>query len=383
MTENFLVKVLTSEGILMFESSLFEKINTNKLSNKGECLTKFDFNNIEQWNFYTKKLTKLKSLLLDTYIKKDTKLANAESPYSIARGEALVYMQNIMDYICDLANINKFQIDKRAINYSLNFISVKRKISSGSERTVHLFIDFIVSPQVIFESVLYCKINKIDMKTLKPNEEIEIYKHISNSSKDNISEQVFQNVREIDLICDNEPVLIYVYYKTISCQFKNHNLENVTALVNCENRFDPIKINICFCKECSRYFIQETALNQYQNKYGVIIFRHLYDERYYEDKIIDDDRYMYYKSHSELWLYGYNVQQGKLTKEERKKLLTFLITTNLLSKNDVIQSLIQNIDEFKNRERYGEAIAKWKEDLIYIQNFNIDEQRLVTGKLVR
>ena len=82
---------------------------------KGQCLTKYDFDNVERWNFYQKKLSKLKSLLMDVYEKRDAKLSDKISPFSIARNETLAYMQNLMDYICDIANVQKYRIDKRDI----------------------------------------------------------------------------------------------------------------------------------------------------------------------------------------------------------------------------------------------------------------------------
>ena len=113
----------------------------------------------------------------------------------------------------------------REIYYALNFISVKCKISSGK---IYLYIDFLVSPQVIFESILYCKINNIPMKSLKLDEEIEIYKYICNyynKRNENADDQLYHNAREVDLT-NNEFVSIFVfYYKTISCQLKIMNLK--------------------------------------------------------------------------------------------------------------------------------------------------------------
>ena len=40
------------------------------------------------------------------------------------------------------------------------------------------------------------------------------------------------------------------------------------------------------------------------------------------------------------------------------------------------------MDEFKNREKYIDAVLKWKEDLTFIQNYNINAQRHVMGSIV-
>jgi hypothetical protein len=251
----------------MFESSCFQRIIANKISVKGECLTGKDFENVEEWNAYINHLFKLKHLLLDTYTKQQTKVSNGQSPFSIARKEAIICMRELLDRICNLANINKIGIDNRAIHYSFNFITIKHKITSNPQKPIQLIVDFIVNPQIVFESILFCRINNIKMG----KETTEIYKSIGQLKT--VTQELDLHFREVDFTNSSEPVVIYVYFNIVSCQSKKHTLENVTALVNCEMLVEPIKINVHFCTECLRYFIQETALNQYQKKYGVIIFR--------------------------------------------------------------------------------------------------------------
>jgi len=362
---------------LMLESSEIYK----KLSSIGECLTKDDFISKKAWKEYINNLEILEYYLLDSYTKQHTKQSNRPSPFSVARNKAIECMQQLSDFICDLAMIDKINIDKWDIYYAFRYI---KTVPEYTPEELYLSAKLLVKPQVVFESILYYRINNIKYPRL--NEPIEKCKKIGRKTneKNKQIQNISQQNREVDFTSENEPVIIYVYFKSNSCQNKKHNLENVTALIRCQKQQEPIKINVCFCKECLRYFILDTELIQYQKQYGVLFFKRYYDENYLGNDFQDENsHYIYYRKHSELWLYGYNVQEGNLSVEERQNLLMYLINKNLLSKSAIISSITRNIKEFEFRERYRNAVLKWKEDLAFIQNYKIDEQRHVIGKLVR
>ena len=74
---------------------------------------------------------------------------------------------------------------------------------------------------------------------------------------------------------------------------------------------------------------------------------------------------------SELYCYGYNVNQTEnLTTDQRRKILTLLIDNNLMSKNKIMNHLSYLINSRRNMNNFRYAISKWKEDNEFISKYN-------------
>ena len=74
------------------------------------------------------------------------------------------------------------------------------------------------------------------------------------------------------------------------------------------------------------------------------------------------------KQFSELALYGYNVQEGKLSERQRQGIIDFVIDFSIMTPARVISLLEFNINLRKNNPKMQDACEKWHRDISYVQS---------------
>lgn len=165
--------------------------------------------------------------------------------------------------------------------------------------------------------------------------------------------------------------ILYIYKGNIRCHKNNHNIVQATAILH--SRTDnEIEINVEYCTDCNKYLLEYTLFEEYRNRYGVLIgnFRMVVNGNF-------DGEYDL-ALESPLKLSGYNVgQKDGYSSQERHYILARIIHYGIMSKGDVIRYLSYFIR--MNGAKYGNelALSKWKDDLLFVQNYNLDLQPTV------
>lgn len=161
---------------------------------------------------------------------------------------------------------------------------------------------------------------------------------------------------------------LYIYNGNISCHKNKHKIIQATGVIYTLKN-ERVKINIEYCEQCKKYILEYGLYEEYRNRYGVIIgnFR-LVKNGQFNNKIELAEE-------SPLKLSGYSVsQKDAFTKEEREYILARIIYEGIMDKGTVIKYLSHFIS--MNGEKAGNEIAlkKWRSDLFFAQNYNIDIQ---------
>lgn len=162
---------------------------------------------------------------------------------------------------------------------------------------------------------------------------------------------------------------LYIHKGVIKCTRNHHTIICVNAVVQTVTN-QSIPLNVNYCTSCKRFFLSYEEYNHYLNKYRTILSKIHFipcpDSKNFSKFLAEE---------SPLKLCGYSVSQEKgLTKSEREKLLSALITNNIMSKSDIIQYLNWFIQA--NGQRFGNNIAreKWQSDLAFVRDFNKSAQ---------
>lgn len=154
-------------------------------------------------------------------------------------------------------------------------------------------------------------------------------------------------------------------------------LSMVTALVFCANRSEPVYLDVYYSKQSQQYFINEESYRLYVSKYGVPYLR------VYSDMSDTSFEYSSLRQFSELNLYGYNVSKtAGLTTSDRQKLLQQLLDNSLLSKVQIVNHLEWLIHTHLYHSTMEDACSCWQEDLRFVHQYKINDQRLIWGKFV-
>lgn len=162
--------------------------------------------------------------------------------------------------------------------------------------------------------------------------------------------------------------ILYIYKGNIRCHRYGHNLIQATAILH--NKTDnKIILNVEYCTECKKFILEYTVFEEYRRRYGVLVgnFRMVVNGEFDSDYDLAEE--------SPLMLSGYNVsQKDGYTSKERHYILARIIHDRIMDKGDVIRYLSYFIR--KNGAKRGNemALSKWREDLEFVQNYNINTQ---------
>ena len=175
---------------------------------------------------------------------------------------------------------------------------------------------------------------------------------------------------------DLENIQDVIIMRQKNLERNNLEYEMVTALVYCENREKPVYIDVYYSKQQNKYFINEESYQIYSELYGLPYIRLVANQCY-------GGGYENLRQYSELNLYGYSVSNAsEMTTNERQNLLGQLMDSTLMSKHQIVNHLEWLIHSRDNRISMDEACKHWREDLEYVNNYNIKNQRKIQGKFV-
>ncbi len=161
----------------------------------------------------------------------------------------------------------------------------------------------------------------------------------------------------------------------------NHEIEQVQAVVDIMTPSGNIiseKISAGYCLICKCYFILETDYNHLREK-GILLCQQLTYEAYRKNglAIMNGEEL---KPESLLHQSGYNVSANDdLSSNQRQEILRRVVDNGLYTISGIcshLDWLIGRNNKVRNRDM-SSAIAKWKEDRMFISNYNVDKQRKV------
>lgn len=170
-----------------------------------------------------------------------------------------------------------------------------------------------------------------------------------------------------DIRCMSGDVL-YIYKGNIRCHRYGHHIIQATAVLH--NKTDnEIELNVEYCTDCRKFFLDYTVFEQYRNRYGVLVgnFRMVVNGEFDGEYDLAEE--------SPLMLSGYNVsQRDGYTYQERHYILARIIHDGIMDKGDVIRYLSYFIR--KNGAKRGNelALSKWEEDLAFVQEYDKSTQ---------
>ncbi len=167
-------------------------------------------------------------------------------------------------------------------------------------------------------------------------------------------------------------IVVDVYFKLNNyCIRKNHKIQTVTMPVTNIRGYDTKEVNVFYCEQCDKYWINYEAIEE-------LIKKQFYPNFKYR---VVNESWEGLKPASELMLYGYNVKEGDLSKERRQNLLKYLIDNNLMSKQKIIRNIETKV-EFNGKKRGNEnAKRRWQEDIKYVSEYTSDNEKIIHAQI--
>ena len=171
----------------------------------------------------------------------------------------------------------------------------------------------------------------------------------------------------------NNKTILWVCKYQQSCNQRGHATTSAKGLLF-RSTFTPIEINIQYCYACNEYFISEAQFEKFKKIYGTLLGNFEFTDTLQNRGAI----YKLNNKESKLHLNGYNVNQNStLSTDERRRILRFVIDSNIITKSEVIYYLSMFIERSKNRKSFQTAISKWQNDLDWVNLYKLDLQQPV------
>lgn len=162
---------------------------------------------------------------------------------------------------------------------------------------------------------------------------------------------------------------------------KNHQLENIQALISVMDRYGKVTnktVSAAYCKHCNCYFILERDYLRLRES-GLPLCRQI------TEKVYRTDGEEIFKGNglnpqSFLNSIGYNVNANDdLSSKQRQDILSFAVESGLYSVGGICSFLDWLIDKnsrVTNRDM-SDALNKWKQDRDYIATYKTDSRPLI------
>ena len=194
--------------------------------------------------------------------------------------------------------------------------------------------DFAASEvNVIHNNITHCPIDRTVLFNANVVYRMAWYKNIKccpQCSRSFIEEPV---QKLIDL--RNNKTILWVCKYQQTCNQRGHATTSAKGLLFRSN-FTPIEINIQYCYACNEYFISEAQFEKYKKIHGTLLGNFEFTDTLQNRGAI----YKLNNKESKLHLNGYNVSQNfNLSTDDRRRILRFVIDSNILTKSDVIYYL--------------------------------------------
>lgn len=163
--------------------------------------------------------------------------------------------------------------------------------------------------------------------------------------------------------------ILYVYdsYNNVKCvNSTKHKEENITVITDGSNGY-PVSFSANYCSVCNKYYTTKNSIDRdFPSKNYPFIHMALCGS---SPSFLNQE--------SELHYYGYSVKADGMSDKDRQNLLARLITFGFLSKSKIQNIITYFINYNGKRKNMSEAVSKWKNDLEFVTEYNIDKQRKI------
>ena len=178
---------------------------------------------------------------------------------------------------------------------------------------------------------------------------------------------------ELDFRPSND--ILYLYKgNCIRCKrYSNHQIISATAMIKTEQK-ERVPINVEYCTECEKFIMAYSSYERYRKRYKFLIIKL---QEVDENGGFPKGFYASLKQNdkSPLKLAGYNVDAAiGLSSEERHQILLLILNEGVLPKYRVCEYLRYFISQGEPQDNKQNAVAKWREDLEFVENYMIEEQ---------
>lgn len=199
----------------------------------------------------------------------------------------------------------------------------------------------------------------------------EKFGSIHSVKKSDLFIQKYQSSLEHFANVDELPIVYVFSQKTIN-SFDDYSMITVFVRNYWTHKMNPF--NVYYSEKSDMYFINKSSYDAYREKYGLPFLRLIPGE--YSEKNYD------LRTESQLHIYGYSLEYGN-TKARRQEILAFLIDSGIMKKSQIQNHIEWLINTHRNSLHYENACEKWREDLLFVNDYNISIQRQVFAKEFR
>lgn len=199
---------------------------------------------------------------------------------------------------------------------------------------------------------------------LHNNKEYKILRTCKTGNYDDIGEKLFYFLN-----ADFGPKTVFI---SKQINFINEDqYEPVTALFYYAGCSYPAKMTVYYSKTDGKYYIDEITYQNFRRRYGLpyVSLESVPGEHYANPAFLADM--------SPLFLYGYNVREGETSLQERRSILARLMDYKLMEKIKIHNYLCSFINRNETNPGMENAVEKWKEDLAFVDEYHMVDQRTV------
>lgn len=358
------------------KNSYYEiNINNNKYYIYLQKGYKINFN-LYKLNYYSKiKHGKLEEKLLDIYLPIEEKQNDIGRIFEI-KNECKV-IKCINNQEINLARTKKILVinvekEEYIIAKIYNKANSTRIPVYEENNNIYGYIDLNYTYKTIKKELSNASKNKLIVAPLQ-DKLVELKKEIKVLEEEKMKQKKTSKKTEIKQLEESqefklENITVYIRKRINSCTINNHNIDECVGNLMLINKIGNLlnkDVVLFFCKNCNKYVMSEI---DYENllRYGKPFCKII-------NEVVkkNDSRNFSMNEESELYCYGYNVNQTEnLTTDQRRKILTLLIDNNLMSKNKIMNHLSYLINSRRNMNNFRYAISKWKEDNEFVSKYN-------------
>lgn len=168
-----------------------------------------------------------------------------------------------------------------------------------------------------------------------------------------------------------------------SCKHKSHEMDPVEASVTIMTAGGFLRektFSAFYCKQCGKYFVTNDAFERLTRS-GRLCCRVMEIDDVVNPKG-GAGRFANYANESVIRQYGYNVsKQEDLSSGERQAILSFVIENDVMSQYEIISFLDTLIDTREGMANMQDAVAKWREDVRFLEHYRPPKRSLRVGTL--
>lgn len=168
------------------------------------------------------------------------------------------------------------------------------------------------------------------------------------------------------------------------CTNENHHIQDIQAklriALNPSGKIVNYNIPAAYCKICDAYFVLKKDFKR-AKEYGVILCPVIDRTKIYATSFKAEYQI---GNESRIHHLGYNVKKGNgLTDSQRHVVLANIVENTDISKYEITSNINRCISQHKKQPNYSESVKNWKNDLEFINNYELgDMPEVIINKVI-